>query len=346
MPRKSLLILQGQLAEYRRPVFNRLADHYDVVVAHSGTAMARAGDRFTETILPVATVGPFRLHRPFAIRRLMARADATVAMFDLGWPGYVLPAFDSTRHGRFILWGHRYGARAAANRLREIVMRRADAVLMYGDEHTQQMVEAGIDPARIFVAPNTIDVAGHQDCSGNTKSSILFVGRLQDRKRLDLALHSFAAIIERVPANLVFDIIGDGAPRAGLEALAAQLGIADRVRFHGAITDDAVLARYFTTAYGNISPGPVGLAALHSFAFGVPVVTLRDGYHGPEFHNLIDGQNAMIVDDDADFTAALLRLIVEPGLAQRLGAAAYRRYADERTIDRMIDGFVKAIEAP
>jgi glycosyltransferase involved in cell wall biosynthesis len=339
-----LLILQGQLAEYRRPVFNRLADHYTVTVAHAGRAMAREGDRFRELILPVRRFGPFHLHRRGAIPGLMAEADATVAMFDLGWPAYVLPAFTPNRHGRFILWGHRYGARPIANRLREVVMKRADALLMYGTEHHAQMIAAGVDPARIFVAPNTMDVPNHQDYAAATKHSILFVGRLQARKRLDLALDSFAAILAQIPPDIHFDIVGAGEPEAALRAQAAALGIADRVRFHGAITDDAALAQLFATAIAYVSPGPVGLSVLHSFAYGVPVITLRDGYHGPEFHNLAHGDNGLIVERDADFAPALQRLITDPALAARLGAAAYRRYAGERTIDHMIDGFKKAID--
>ena len=187
-------------------------------------------------------------------------------------------------------------------------------------------------------------VENHRDTSAELKHSLLFVGRLQERKRLDVALRAFAALVDRLPTDLVFDIIGDGEPLGSLKALADTLGMAARVRFHGAITDDAVLERYFTTAYAYISPGPVGLSVLHSFAFGVPVLTLRDGYHGPEFHNLVDGENGLIVDDEAAFSDALARLVLEPGLAQRLGHAAYRLYADERSIDVMIDGFVKAIE--
>jgi glycosyltransferase involved in cell wall biosynthesis len=344
MSSRRVLILQGQLAEYRRPVFNRLADDFAVTVAHSGRAMARADDRFRELILPKRAIGPFHVHARGLIPGLMRDADATIAMFDLGWPAYVLPAFDQQRHGRFILWGHRYGSRPLANRVRERAMRRADALLMYGHEHDARMIAAGIDPARIFHAPNTMDVPNQADFSGADKRSILFVGRLQPRKRLDLALESFAAIIDRIPADIAFDIVGAGEPEAALKAQAIALGIADRVHFHGAITDDERLAQLFAAAFAYVSPGPVGLSVLHSFAYGVPVLTLRDGYHGPEFHNLISGENGLIVDTDEVFAPALLRLITEPGLATRLGAAAFQRYAGERTIGHMIAGFKMAIE--
>lgn len=347
MTKPRLLILQGILAEYRRPVFNRLADHYDVTVVHSGRPAAKNEDRFREVVLPTRRLGPFHLHTPGALKRLRRDADAVVAMFDLAWPAYVLPVLwpFGRGPGRYILWGHRYGARPLANRVREIFMRRADALLMYGDEHHARMVAAGIRPERIFVAPNTMDVANHQDFSGHPKRSLLFVGRLQERKRLDLALEAFAAIAGRIDDGIRLDIVGTGGPEARLRAQAEALGVKHRVRFHGAITDDEKLAPLFAEAFAYVSPGPVGLSVLHSFAYGVPVITLRDGYHGPEFQNLIEGQNGIIVTRDEDFAEAMAQLIVQPEVARHLGKNAYRRYAGERMIGHMIEGFRKAIDA-
>jgi glycosyltransferase involved in cell wall biosynthesis len=343
---KKVLILQGILAEYRRPVFNRLAEFADVAVAHSGKPSIQEGDRFREVILPQRLVGPFHVQPPLAIRKLMMRADATIAMFDLGWPSYVIPALLPRAwrgSGRFILWGHRYGSRPFANRLREVFMKRADALLMYGDEHHERMFAAGIDPAKVFVAPNTMDVPNHQDFSAQPKSTILYVGRLQDRKRLELAISQFARLMPLIPPHIMFEIIGDGPPETQYKAQVAALGIQGRVRFLGRIDDNAVLAQHFSKAIAYISPGPVGLAVLHSFAFGVPVLTLRNGYHGPEFHNL-NADNSIVADTEVEFGDALNRLIVDPGLASRLGKNAYQRYANERTIDNMVCGFRRAID--
>jgi glycosyltransferase involved in cell wall biosynthesis len=343
---KRVLILQGILADYRRPVFNRLAEFADVTVAHSGAQSRLEQDRFYEVLLPKVKIGPFFCPPPFTVHKLIAEADVTIAMFDLGWPSYVCPVLWPIawrNSGRYIFWGHRYGTRPFANRLREFFMKRADGLLMYGNEHHERMFAAGIDPARVFVAPNTMDVPNHQDCSGCPKSTILYVGRLQDRKRLELAIADFAAILQQIPPHIDFEIIGDGPPAAQYRAQVAALGITDRVRFLGRIDDNFILAQHFSKAIAYISPGPVGLGGLHSFAFGVPVLTLRHGYHGPEFHNMsID--NSIVVDTDAEFSNALMRLITEPGLAARLGKNAYNHYAESRTIDIMVQGFREAID--
>ncbi|MCU0729417.1 MAG: glycosyltransferase family 4 protein [Sphingopyxis sp.] len=340
-----LLILQGSFAEYRRPVFDALADHYRVTVAHGGAPAARPGDRFAEHLLPLRHIGPFHFPSLRKLRELVAGSDAVITMFDLGWPAYFLPSLSGGGGTRWILWGHRYGARPLANRVRDAIMRRADALLMYGWEHIDQMVAAGIDRQRIFVAPNTMAVPNHQDFSSAAKDSFLFVGRLQERKRLPEALEAFAAIRAPAAQPLWFDIVGGGAIEGELRAHADRLGIADRVRFHGAITDDEALAGFFRRAIAYVSPGPVGLSVLHSFAYGVPVLTLRHGgYHGPEFHNLRHGENGLIADDMAAFTAYMQRLLDEPEAAASMGSAAYRLYAGSRTVAAMIDGIRSAVE--
>ncbi len=93
--------------------------------------------------------------------------------------------------GRAILHGHRYIGRSFADRLRYMLMSGADALLMYGYEKVATMVRRGIDPAKIVIAPNTIEVANHADFSHEAKTGLLFAGRFLERKHLDLALEVF-----------------------------------------------------------------------------------------------------------------------------------------------------------
>jgi glycosyltransferase involved in cell wall biosynthesis len=341
--RKSVLILQGEVTAYRQPIFNALANEYDVTVLHSGRPSIGLTDRYAEHIIPVREVGPFFYQSTSRVRSSMRRFDATVSMFDLRWPAFLFPVFGK-RLGRFIFHGHRYSGKWFADGVRDFLMKQADCLLMYGDEEVGLMVERGIDPSKIIIAPNTMDVPNHTDFSNETKTSLLFVGRLQERKRLDLAFEIFARLQGKIPDTIQFDVVGVGEPEHDLRQNAAQLGIAHKVHFHGRIVDNDVLATFFRRAIAYISPGPVGLGVLHSFAFGVPVVTLREGRHGPEFLNLINDHNALIAPDDMAYEAAILQVCTQPELAQRLGRNAYRRYADERTLDHLIAGFRQAIE--
>jgi glycosyltransferase involved in cell wall biosynthesis len=341
--RKSVLILQGEVVAYRQPLFNALADYYDVTVLHSGRPSVGPADRYAERILPVKRLGPFFIQDPLVVRQIMTGFDVTISMFDLGWPAYVLPVLGE-RSGRIVFHGHRYSGKWLTDLARDFLMKRADCLLMYGDEEVVTMVRRGIDRSKIVIAPNTIHVANHQDFSGHEKTRFLFVGRLQDRKRLDLALEAFAGLQGQIGERIGFDIVGTGDPEQRLRALVERLGVTAKVRFHGRIVDDATLSEVFANAIAYVSPGPVGLGVLHSFAYGVPVVTLLAGRHGPEFHNLVDGRNAIIANDERDLARALLSLCSESGLARRLGRNAYQRYVNSRTLQHMVAGFRDAIE--
>ncbi|MDE0005658.1 MAG: hypothetical protein OXQ29_23450, partial [Rhodospirillaceae bacterium] len=96
-------------------------------------------------------------------------------------------------------------------------------------------------------------------------------------------------------------------------------------------------------AYACVVPGYVGLVALHSFAYGVPVVTRRGEPHAPEFSNLAHGSNALICDRRG-FADALVEVCTHPERAASLGRNGYRFYANKRTLDMMLYGFRKAIE--
>lgn len=341
----SVLILQGILADYRRPLFNALAKRYDVTVLHAGRAARTSSDMFEEIAVAERRLGPFHFPDHAKIAAAIAEHDVVIAMFDLAWPAYLLPLFRArSRRPFLVLHGHRYSGRWLADRARNFLMRRADVLLMYGTEHNDQMVAAGIDPARIVTAPNTIEVANHADTSDQPANSLLYVGRLQARKQLDMAIRIFARLQGRIDPALTLDIVGAGEPEAALREQAKALGVADKVKFHGANRDNDELKRFFSRAIAYFSPGPVGLGVLHAFAFGVPVLTLAEGYHGPEVHNIVDGENGMLSANESDLEAAVLRVCTEEGYAARLGRAAYRHYAQERTLDAMHAGFVTAIE--
>lgn len=101
---------------------------------------------------------------------------------------------------------------------------------------------------------------------------ILYAGRLDPEKDVDTLLAAFALLPRGSRARL--DLVGDGAQRKELESLARRTGIADRVRFHGRVTDQE-LSRLHHLATVFVMPSPVELqsiATLEALASGTPVV--------------------------------------------------------------------------
>ena len=228
-------------------------------------------------------------------------------------------------------------------------MRRADRIVLYGEEDLQALKSRGIDSRKIFIAPNTINIPNHRDCSGLQKNKFIYVGRLQERKGLKEILRAYAAIVEKLPPNVTFDIVGDGEIRASLEKLATELLPPGKFKFHGSITDHNTLLSLMGHAYAYVSDN-VGLGLLHSFAYGIPVVTFQHGEqkkadfrHGPEVHDLIDNENGLYCTTFEDLRDKMCDLATDQTLTQNLGRNAYKLYAEKRQIHHMVEGFSAAV---
>jgi glycosyltransferase involved in cell wall biosynthesis len=330
-------ILQNECPEYRWALYSGLAEDFEVTIVHAGTPTNRVLG-CAESYVPAHQLG--RLYLQWGVRDVLRRGnfDVVVVMFDLAWPSYMSYLLLPHRP-RVLLWGHRYGPRPLANLIRDLFMRRADAQIMYSREDFPELVSRGADMSKIYVADNTVHVANYRDCSSDPKSSFLFVGRLQPRKRVDLLIRAFADLPIGLRRRLHVDIIGDGSEGAALRELATELDLGDGVRFHGSISDEVCLEGFFSAALAYVSPGPVGLGVLHAFAYGVPVVTMRVGRHGPEFTNLEHMRNSIICSDEATIGAALSRLASDLEFAKRLGSEAYRHYVDSRQMTQMVAAF-------
>ncbi|MBK9234567.1 MAG: glycosyltransferase family 4 protein [Rhodoferax sp.] len=141
------------------------------------------------------------------------------------------------------------------------------------------------------------------------------------------AIKAFARVVEQCP-EVRLTIAGTGAEATALEALAVQLGIANRVDFAGRVERNEMAARLRQCSIA-INPSLVDNmpnSVLEALASGVPVVSTRVG--GVPYI-VEDGSTALLVPaGDADaMAAAILRLLKDPDLAERLVRAGLRDVA-------------------
>lgn len=335
-----VLIVQDILAHYRVPVYRELAKTCDLTVVHSGAPAAVEGVR---ELISTRTgcAGFFWQSGVLGLTR-SAEYDVVIVMFDVRWISNVLGILFGK--SRVICWGHRYGRRPIVNRFREWLMKRCDGVLLYSACDLDRVIAAGIKPGAVYVANNTIHVPNARDCSSCRKRSFIFVGRLEARKRVNVLIQAFRDALCRIDRRAVLEIVGDGSERGHLEDLVARSGLKGKVIFHGSVTEADRLATLFSGAIAYVSPGPVGLGAIHSFAYGVPVVTARAEYHGPEFSNLEHGRNAIIFGQDFELTDVLGTLWHDRRFAKELGRAAFETYSQRCSMAGMVSGFVAAID--
>jgi glycosyltransferase involved in cell wall biosynthesis len=199
----------------------------------------------------------------------------------------------------------------------------------------------GLRPERFHVIPNGLDVAAIPFIAGRDQPPrVVQVGNLNRAvKRADLFVRACAAVRDVVP-DARWQLVGDGVLRPALEALARELGVADRVEFLGRRDDvGAVLAGAAVGVNCSDSEG-FSNAVLESMLAGCAVVATDVGGNRELVTPDVDGV-LVPVDDAAALGAAVARLLRDRALAESLArnarAAVAREFAWETCVARHQD---------
>jgi glycosyltransferase involved in cell wall biosynthesis len=166
---------------------------------------------------------------------------------------------------------------------------------------------------------------------------VLFVGRLQGRKRIDNLLYACAALLPELQPEVW--IVGDGPAMAEFQTLAQQ--IYPHAHFPGA-KRGAELNSFFSTADLFVLPGTGGLAVQEAMAYGLPVIVAEgDGTQD----DLVRPENGWRVPPgDADALVATLREALSDAPRLRLmGRESFRIVAEDANIEHMVSVFIQAI---
>ena len=152
---------------------------------------------------------------------------------------------------------------------------------------------------------------------------VFFPSRLEGLKRQELLVRAMTL----VKAPVVALLAGDGGMAPALQQQIDQLGLRDRVRLIGRISDEAMLvcyARCLTTFFGPYAED-YGLVALEAMRAEKPVVTCTDS--GEPAHFVIDGETGCVVPPEPEAIAAAIDALWEnPMRAAALGRAGRERY--------------------
>ena len=249
----------------------------------------------------------------------------------IGW-GLGAPAKNNTRSALFrALW--------------KLFIKQFDYMITYSEQGKKEYQALGIDEKRIFVAPNSVarkplyplpfrDESTYRD----GKPTILFVGRLQARKRLEYLFQACADLPVEIQPHIW--IVGDGQEREYFEVLASAL-YAD-VTFHGALFG-IDLDPLFKQADLFVLPGTGGLAVQQAMSFGLPVmVGQADGTQSI----LVRENNGWIIPPDADehvFAVLLKEALSNPQRLREMGRESFRIVQEEVNVERMVAVFQQAI---
>ena len=179
-------------------------------------------------------------------------------------------------------------------------------------------ISCGIDAARF----------ANETPVNNKDPRFLFLGRLDDEKRIHILLQAVAKLTEY--PNVIVELVGDGGERGNLERLAAELGISKRVIFTGHISDQELPKAYERcTAFVMPSIAELqSIATMEAMASGRPVIA-ADAMALP--HLVHNGDNGYLFPaDDSDALADRLRRILT---------------ADQAELDRLSENSLHLIQS-
>jgi glycosyltransferase involved in cell wall biosynthesis len=239
-----------------------------------------------------------------------------------------------TAHG----WAFTSGVPQPKRTIYRLIERRAakwaDKIICVSDNDRELAVAAGIEPDRLTTVHNgmpDIDPALRARPGQAGPPRAVMIARFDRQKDHDTL---FRALLD-VP-EIHLDLIGDGPGRAGSEALAGTLGIADRVNFHGQQRDVAPwLAQAHLFVLSSHWEG-FPRSTLEAMRAGLPVIVSRVGGAAEA---VTDGTTGFVVAprDRDELSVRLRDLAAHPDRRAALGAAGRERYEREFTFDRMYD---------
>ena len=219
-------------------------------------------------------------------------------------------------------------------------LRQFDALIAYSQRGANEYADLGFPLDYLFVAHNSVSPSPTWEMPArpstfDLRPTILFVGRLQARKNVDLLLGACAEIGSQ--PRLV--IVGDGPEREALGSLAGE--IYPGAEFVGA-KHGTELKPYFTEADLFVLPGTGGLAVQEAMSYGLPVIVAQGD--GTQDDLVRESNGWQIPPDDFDALVSTMKnALSDAARLRRMGEESYRIVKEEINIEKMVETFVRAL---
>lgn len=351
---------QRVLPSYRAPFFDALAE-----VCAGGLSVFAGEARQAESIKTITRLqnvhyAPARNRHLFSGQFYLCHQGGLIEWLKKWQPGVLIieanPRYLST--SKAIAWMHVRGRPVLGwslgappmtgplvkmrQRARRRLLFSLDGVIAYSRRGAEEFRSLGLPAEKVFVAhnaatPRPTTPPPERPLKFQGQPTVLFVGRLQVRKRLD---HLFAACAAQKKHPRLL-IVGDGPARERFEQQAKTTY--PQTEFFGALHGEE-LDEVFKQADLFVLPGTGGLAIQQAMSHGLPVIVAQgDGTQ----EDLARSENGWLIPpDDLDALTSVLReALNDPVRLRQMGAESYRITAEEINLEEMVRAFVGALNS-
>jgi glycosyltransferase involved in cell wall biosynthesis len=240
------------------------------------------------------------------------------------------------RNKPVIFWGHGiYGnEKFLKKKVRILFYKMADYHLVYGNRSRNLMTGLGFQQDKVFTVYNSLDFRVHEKLYNEIERAemtkirqnlfpgrseypvLIYIGRLTKEKKISYLLKAVELSMRKGRTYNCL-IVGNGIELHNLERLRDSMNMTDSVCFYGASYDEEVNAKLIMLADCCISPGNVGLTAIHSLSLGTPVITHGNfNNQGPEAEAIIPGKTGMLFREN---DVSDLSDVIDSFISKRIG---------------------------
>lgn len=348
--KKKVLVIYPQLFRYRIPIFNLIAEKYDLTVLHSGKEIREDTDKINQIIVPIKKIGPFSYYT-LNLHKICNKYDVIISEGATRYLDRNLLILNRFRSYKWINWG--IGVSASYNKkfdenkkfdfVRHFIYKMSDASIFYSDYPISKYLSAGFDKSSLFIANNTTAVSYNENIEYE-KNSILFIGTLYRAKKIYDLLEAYKEASSELKNIVPLNIIGDGDEYNNIKQWINDNGFEKCIKLVGPLFDQEKLEAYFRRAYACISPGQAGLSVLTSMGYGTPFVTQRDAITGGEIFNIDNGKTGVLYNESKELKDIILDISNCPSKYLEMGKEARSYYVANRSPEQMADSIIEAIE--
>jgi glycosyltransferase involved in cell wall biosynthesis len=217
-----------------------------------------------------------------------------------------------------LFWGHGFygNEKFVKKNIRLLFYKIADYHLVYGNRSKGLMIKSGFNPEKIFTVYNSLDYSVHKKLYKERNFEyltqlktqlfpenrglpvVIFIGRLTREKKISYLLEAIR-ISKKNGNNYNCLIVGGGDESGKLKQLSLSFEISDSVRFYGPSYDENINAKLIMLSECCVSPGNVGLTAIHSLSLGTPVITHNNWFNqGPEVEAIIQNETGLFFNEN------------------------------------------------
>lgn len=187
----------------------------------------------------------------------------------------------------------------------------AHKFLLYSDFSKNLMEKKGFSSDKMVCIYNSLNydlqlsirkklqkTSVYQNIFNNNYPVVIYIGRIQKRKKINLLIEAIS-ILKKKSRDCNLIIVGADNENVNLQMMPTYKKLQNYIHFYGPCYDENKIGELIYNAAVCVSPGNIGLTAMHSFSYGTPAITHNNfSNQMPEFEIIKEGISGDFFEED------------------------------------------------